>query len=130
MFLNHFHSLQSHIIWRFTHIVPFSLVDPGLLVARGNSSQDRSLSSTDVLPSKISRLREVLLLVGIDCPVYKLQKSVRVQILRESRYTESLVEQRFIPEFLSPSKFQDFLRFTKIFQAKLSLQNGCIYTKL
>ena len=94
------------------------MVDPGLLVARGNSSKDRS------------RLREVLLLAGIDCPVYKLQKSVRVQILRESRYTGSLVEQRFIPKFLSSSKFHDFLRFTKIFQAKLSLQSGCIYTKL
>ena len=39
-------------------------------------------------------------------------------------------EQRFIPKFLNASKFQDFLRFTKIFQTKLSLQSGCIYTKL
>ena len=67
-------------------------------------------------------LREVLLLAAIDCPGYKHQKSVGVLILRKSRYTGSLVEKRFIPEFLSSSKFQYFLRFTKIFQAKLSLQ--------
>ena len=74
-------------------------------------------------------LREALLLAAIDCPGYKHQKSVGVLILRKSRYTGSLVEQRFIPEFLSSSKFQYFLRFTKIFQANLSLQSGCIYTK-
>ena len=100
---------MSSLIRGFTHIVTFSLVDPGLLVARVNSSQDRS--GTEVLPPKISRLREVLL-AGIDFPGDKHQQSVGVQILRESRHTGSRVEQRFIPELLSCSKFQDFLRFT------------------
>ena len=36
-----------------------------------------------------------------------------VKILRESRYTGSWVEQRFIPEFLSSSKFQDFSSFLR-----------------
>ena len=68
---------MSSLIRGFTHIVTFSLVDPGLLVARVNSSQDRS--GTEVLPPKISRLREVLL-AGIDFPGDKHQQSVRVQI--------------------------------------------------
>ena len=55
------------MIRRFTHIVTFSLVDPGCWQRETlNGSQDRS--GTEVLPPKISRLREVLLLAGIDCP--------------------------------------------------------------
>ena len=51
---------------RFTHIVTFSLVDPGCWQREIlNGSQDRS--GTEVLPPKISRLRKVLLLAGIDC---------------------------------------------------------------
>ena len=55
------------MIRRFPHIVTFSLVDHGCWQREIlNSSQDRS--GTEVLPPKISRLREVLLLAGIDCP--------------------------------------------------------------
>ena len=73
------------MIRRFTHIVTFSLVDPGYWQREIlNGSQDRS--GTEVLPPKISRLREVLL-AGIDFPGDKHQQSVGVQILRESRHS-------------------------------------------
>ena len=39
---------------------------------------------------------------------------VGVQILRKSRYTASWVEQRFIPELLGSSKFQDFSSEVKL----------------
>ena len=56
--------------------------------------------------------RDAIFLLFLVCSAY-LDIIARVQVLRESRDAGSWVEQRFIPELLSSSKFQDFSRCFK-----------------